>query len=317
MSAAVLQVEDLSVVYDTDDGPVRAVTDVTFTLRRGERFGLVGESGSGKSTTAWAIMRMLTPPGRIADGTIQFESRNLTALGEGELRQLRLARMALIPQGAMNSLNPVMRVQDQILDGARFHDKQARAELADRLPRLLSMVGLPAHVLRMYPHELSGGMKQRVCIAIAISLSPGLIIADEPTSALDVVVQRQIMQALASVQKRLSATILLVGHDMGLMAQFVDRVGVMYGGRLVEVGTVEGIFADPRHPYTQLLISSLPSLRRKGRLRGIPGVPPSLLSPPAGCVFHPRCPSAFPPCGQETPGLRELEPAHQVACHLY
>jgi peptide/nickel transport system ATP-binding protein len=313
----VLRVQDLSVAYATDAGPVQAVDSVSFVLNRGERFGLVGESGSGKSTTAWAIMRLIRPPGRIQQGSIQFESYELTGLQEPELRKLRLAQLALIPQGAMNSLNPVMRVRDQILDGARFHGKGAREELAGRLPELLSLVGLQPKVLDMFPHELSGGMKQRVSIAIAISLSPRLIIADEPTSALDVVVQRQIVHALASVQKRLEATILLVGHDMGLMAQFVDRIGVMYGGKLVEVGPVQSIFTEPLHPYTQLLISSLPSLRQRGRLRGIPGVPPSLFSPPPGCRFHPRCPRAFGPCASVTPDLVELRPDHWAACHLY
>jgi peptide/nickel transport system ATP-binding protein len=317
VSDPVLRVQDLSVAYATDAGSVQAVDGVSFTLSRGERFGLVGESGSGKSTTAWAIMRLIRPPGRIQHGSIQFESYELTGLEEAELRRLRLAQLALIPQGAMNSLNPVMRVRDQILDGARFHGKGAQDELAGRLPDLLSLVGLQPKVLGMYPHELSGGMKQRVSIAIAISLSPRLIIADEPTSALDVVVQRQIVHALASVQKRLQATILLVGHDMGLMAQFVDRIGVMYGGKLVEVGPVQAIFTEPKHPYTRLLISSLPSLRRRDRLRGIPGVPPSLSSPPPGCRFHPRCPRAFEPCMAVPPRLIELQPDHWAACHLY
>jgi peptide/nickel transport system ATP-binding protein len=317
VNTPVLRVEDLNVAYATDAGRVLAANGVTFDLHRGERFGLVGESGSGKSTTAWAIMRMIRPPGRIESGHIHLESTDLTALSETELRKIRLAQLALIPQGAMNSLNPVMRVRDQILDGVRFHGNGSQTELANRLPELMALVGLPPRVLDMHPHELSGGMKQRVCIAIAISMSPRVIIADEPTSALDVVVQRQIMQALASVQRRLEATILLVGHDMGLMAQFVDRVGVMYGGRLVEVGPVEAIFTEPLHPYTQLLISSLPSLRRRGRLRGIPGVPPSLHNPPPGCVFHPRCPRAFQPCAEEVPPLRLLRPDHWAACHLY
>ena len=176
---------------------------------------------------------------------------------------------------------------------------------------------LPSHLLSLYPHELSGGMRQRVCIAIAISLGPQVIIADEPTSALDVVVQRQIMQTLSAVQKRLRASILLVGHDMGLMARFVDRIGVMYGGCLVEIGPVRQIFIEPLHPYTQLLISSLPTLYAKGGLRGIPGAPPSSLMQPSGCIFHPRCPEAMARCSAEIPVLRELRPGHLVSCHLY
>ena len=318
MTDAILQVRDLRVYYHTPSGPVKAVDGVDFTLMRGERFGLVGESGSGKSTTAWAIMRMIKPPGMIEGGTIRLGEMDLARLSESAIRDVRLAEIAMVPQGAMNSLNPVMRIGDQILDGIRLHrNGKTDRRMVDRLPDLLSTVGLLPYVLRLYPHELSGGMKQRVCIAIAISLQPKVIIADEPTSALDVVVQRQIMQTLSNVQRRLGASILLVGHDMGLMAKFVDRVGVMYGGKLVEVGPVRDIFKDPKHPYTQLLISSLPSLDEKGNLRGIPGTPPSLLMPPTGCVFHPRCPSVMPRCSVEVPAPRHIGSDRSVACHLY
>jgi len=318
LSDEVLQVRDLRVYYHTPSGPVKAVDGIDFSLIKGERFGLVGESGSGKSTTAWAIMRMIKPPGVIEGGTIRLGDTQLGLLSETEIRKVRLAEIALVPQGAMNSLNPVMRIGDQILDGLRTHEngKSGRSDAA-RLPELLSTVGLEPNVLRLYPHELSGGMKQRVCIAIAISMRPKVIIADEPTSALDVVVQRQIMQTLSNVQKRLGASILLVGHDMGLMAKFVDRVGVMYGGKLVEVGQVRDIFKEPMHPYTQLLISSLSSLETKGILRGIPGAPPSLLNPPSGCVFHPRCPNVMARCSVEVPAPREARPQRFVACHLY
>jgi peptide/nickel transport system ATP-binding protein len=315
----VLQVRDLRVYYHTPAGPVKAVDGIDFSLIKGERFGLVGESGSGKSTTAWAIMRMIKPPGMIEGGSIRLGETQLGPLSEIEIRNLRLAEIALVPQGAMNSLNPVMHIGDQILDGMRSHEngKSDRGSMAARLPDLLATVGLQPDVLRLYPHELSGGMKQRVCIAIAISMRPKVIIADEPTSALDVVVQRQIMQTLSRVQKRLGASILLVGHDMGLMAKFVDRVGVMYGGKLVEVGQVRDIFMEPMHPYTQLLISSLASLDVKGVLRGIPGAPPSLLNPPGGCVFHPRCPRVMPRCSVDVPAPREARPNRSVACHLY
>src|SRR5947209_9463036 len=263
-------------------------------------------------------MRMIKPPGVIEGGTIRLGDTELGPLSDNGIRNVRLAEIAMVPQGAMNSLNPVMRIGDQILDGIRMH-KNGKSErnVADRLPELLATVGLLPYVLRMYPHELSGGMKQRVCIAIAISLQPKVIIADEPTSALDVVVQRQIMQTLSNVQKRLGASILLVGHDMGLMAKFVDRVGVMYGGKLVEVGQVSDIFKSPMHPYTQLLISSLSSLDAKGVLHGIPGAPPSLLNPPSGCVFHPRCPKVMPRCLVDVPAPQETRPQRSVACHLY
>jgi peptide/nickel transport system ATP-binding protein len=315
----VLQVRDLRVYYHTPAGPVKAVDGIDFTLIKGERFGLVGESGSGKSTTAWAIMRMIKPPGVIEGGTIRLGNTQLGPLSDTQIRNVRLAEIAMVPQGAMNSLNPVMRIGAQILDGIRTHESNGASErsMAARLPELLATVGLEPHVLRLYPHELSGGMKQRVCIAIAISIQPKVIIADEPTSALDVVVQRQIMQTLSNVQKRLGASILLVGHDMGLMAKFVDRVGVMYGGKLVEVGAVRDIFKEPMHPYTQLLISSLSSLDVKGVLRGIPGAPPSLLNPPSGCVFHPRCPNVMPRCSVEIPMSQAARPNRSVACHLY
>ena len=320
LQETVLQVEDLRVYYDTPAGPVKAVEDLSFALRKGERFGLVGESGSGKSTTALAIMRLIRKPGRIAGGRIRLEDRDLSQLSDQELKRVRLAEIAMVPQGAMNSLNPIMRVRDQILDGIRAHRTNGSGpsrEEFDRLPELLSTVGLRPNVLDLFPHELSGGMKQRVCIAIAISLRPKVIIADEPTSALDVVVQRQIMRTLGNVQQRLDASVLLVGHDMGLMAQFVDRIGVMYGGRLVEVGPVEDIFRDPLHPYTKALIASLPTLETRAVPRGLPGSPPSLLNPPSGCIFHPRCASAMPRCSVETPALRDIRPQRRVSCHLY
>jgi len=318
VSDEILRVDDLKVYYHTPSGPVKAVDGVTFSLRPNERFGLVGESGSGKSTTALAIMRLIKPPGFIESGKVRLGEIRLSELSEDEIRKVRLAEIALVPQGAMNSLNPVMRIKDQILDGVRSHQNgSADRTIVERLPELLHTVGLQPNVLRLYPHELSGGMKQRVCIAIGISLSPKVIIADEPTSALDVVVQRQIMQTLGSVQERLGASVLLVGHDMGLMAQFVDRIGVMYGGRLVEVGPVRDMFKEPLHPYTQLLISSLPSLETKGVFRGIPGTPPSLLNPPSGCVFHPRCPKAFSRCSVDVPEIREVRPGRWVSCHLF
>lgn len=318
MTDEVLRVEGLKVYYDTPRGPVKAVDGVSFALKASERFGLVGESGSGKSTTALAIMRLIKPPGYIADGKISLHNIQLSELSDEELRKVRLAEIAMVPQGAMNSLNPVMRIKDQILDGARFHQNGSSGhETAERLPELLSTVGLQPNVLNLFPHELSGGMKQRVCIAIGISLQPKVIIADEPTSALDVVVQRQIMQTLGNVQERLGASVLLVGHDMGLMAQFVDRIGVMYGGHLVEVGPVREMFKEPLHPYTQALISSLPSFATKGVFRGIPGTPASPVNPPSGCVFHPRCPKVMPQCSELIPELREIRPGRWVSCHLY
>jgi peptide/nickel transport system ATP-binding protein len=318
MPAELLRVEDLRVWYHTPRGPVKAVDGVSFALLPDERLGLVGESGSGKSTIALALMRLIRPPGKIEGGKIQLESVSLLEVPDEQMRRLRLATIALVAQGAMNSLNPVVRVREQILDAMRDHDEKLSKQAAkERVASLLEQVGLRPEVADRFPHELSGGMKQRVCIAIAICLRPKVIVADEPTSALDVVVQRQVMETLRRVQEQLGASVILVGHDMGLMAQFVHRLGVMYAGRLVEVSPVEDIFAEPLHPYTQLLIASLPSLEEKGKFQGIPGLPPSLLDRPTGCSFNPRCPHAMPRCVVEDPQLLEARPGRYVACHLY
>ena len=317
MTTDVLRVQGMVVHYHTPLGAVKAADQVSFSLRAEERLGLVGESGSGKTTMALAILRMIKPPGRIEAGEIWLDDRNLMTLSEEEMRQVRLARIAMIPQGSMNSLNPVMRIKEQIGDALRDHGVSvSRRDLEKRVRDLLQSVGLKPHVAGMYPHELSGGMKQRACIAIAISLRPKVIIADEPTSALDVVVQKQVMETLARVQKELDASVLLVGHDMGLVAQFVDRLGVMYAGKLVEVSPVRDIFTKPLHPYTQMLIASLPSLEHKGTFRGIPGLAPLLRDLPPGCAFHPRCPQALDRCRTEAPQFKEARPDSWAACHL-
>ncbi len=318
MDSKLLTVRDLRVYYHTPRGPVKAVDGVSFDLAPHERFGLVGESGSGKTTIALALMRMIRPPGRIEGGEILLEGVDTLSVSEEHMRRLRLAAIAMVAQGAMNSLNPVMRVRDQIADGMRDHGLNlSRRELDARIRELLGQVGLRPEVANLYPHELSGGMKQRVCIAIAISLRPRLIIADEPTSALDVVVQKQVMDTLRRVQEELGAAVILVGHDMGLMAQFVDRLGVMYAGTMAEVSPIREVFEEPLHPYTKLLIASLPSLEEKGTVRGIPGLPPSLLNRPPGCPFEPRCPFAMPHCKTVTPLFAEVRPNRWVACHLY
>jgi peptide/nickel transport system ATP-binding protein len=313
-----LEVRDLHVHYHTSGGSVRAVNGVSFDIRRGERFGLVGESGSGKSTIALALLRLIRPPGQIESGEMILEGTDLLSLSDEEMREERLAKIALVAQGAMNSLNPVARIKDQIRDGLVDHGAKLSPKAFDnRVHELLESVGLRREVGNMYPHELSGGMKQRVCIAIAISLRPKLIIADEPTSALDVVVQRQVMDTLLKVQEDLGASIMLIGHDMGLMAQVVDRVGIMYAGNFAEVSKVNDLFQEPLHPYSQLLIKSLPTLEVKGSFQGIPGLPPSLLRRPVGCAFRSRCPKAFDRCAVEEPLLREAQPERLVSCHLY
>ena len=316
MAEPVLSIRDLRVYFNIRAGTVRAVDGVDLDLKEGEKVGLVGESGSGKTTTALAVMRMIKPPGEIAGGTIQLDGRDLVELSEPEMRSVRGKDIAMVPQAAMNALNPVRRIRDQMLDGLRDHGvNESRERMQDRLTTLMAQVGLDTNVLNLYPHELSGGMKQRVTIAMAISHNPRLILADEPTSALDVVVQRQVMETLEDVRSEIGAAVILVGHDMGLMAQFADRIGVMYAGKLVELATVEQIFANPRHPYTRLLISSLPDTAGKKRLQGIPGLPPSLLVVPQGCPFMPRCPEAMDICGVEVPEL--VGETDIVSCHLH
>lgn len=313
----VLEVRDLRTYYHTLRGPVKAVDGVSFDLVAGQRFGLIGESGSGKSTVALSLMRLIRPPGHIESGQIVLDGADVLGLSDEEMRQVRLAKIAMVSQGAMNSLNPVIRVKQQILDGLRSHGVNvSRDEAEQRVAGLLAQVGLRREVADMYPHQLSGGMKQRVSIAIAISLRPKVIIADEPTSALDVVVQRRVMQTLRKVVDELNSAVVLIGHDMGLMAQFVDQVGVMYAGRLVELGPVSDVFARPQHPYSRLLMESLPSLDYKSEFQSIKDLPPSLLNPPPGCIFHPRCPFVMDRCQTEVPRLKNADANHRAACHL-
>jgi peptide/nickel transport system ATP-binding protein len=318
VTASVLEVRDLRVYFDTEGGTVKAVDGVSLRLAPGERLAIVGESGSGKTTLAMALLRLTRPPGRIAGGQILLEGRDLVPMGPEEIRQQRLARISLVPQGAMNALNPILRIEHQILDGLRGHGMTGTREmLRRRVLDLLGTVGLPAGTARQFPHELSGGMKQRVALAIAISGQPRVIVADEPTSALDVIVQRQVMQTLGRLQRALGAAVVLVGHDMGLVAQFADRIGVMYAGRLVELGSVRQVLTAPLHPYTRLLIQSVPILDARRNLVGIPGMQPALLDLPPGCTFEPRCPSALPCCASVAPTLGGVGAAREVACHLH
>lgn len=315
---AVLQVKNLRVVYDTPNGQVKAVDDVSFTLSSGERMGLIGESGSGKTTMATAVMRLSRPPARIVAGQILLNGQDLLAMSDAELRKLRLKEIALMPQAAMNSLNPVVRVGPQIKDAIVAHlGRLSPKELDDRVVTALTKVGLRPEVAKRFPHQLSGGMKQRAAMAIAIVLSPKVIIADEPTSALDVVVQQQVMETLGALQRELGAAALLIGHDMGLIAQFSDSIGVLYAGKLVERGNVQDVLQNPFHPYTRMLIDSLPGLEEKKDLVGIPGLTPSLTDLPSGCAFHPRCPLAHDRCRNERPILQSPSQGRQVACHLY
>jgi peptide/nickel transport system ATP-binding protein len=314
----ILEVRDLHVHYETVRGPIQAVRGLSFDLMPNETLGLAGESGSGKSTLAMALLRMIKDPGKIVQGEIRLDGRDLLSLSESEMRRVRLADIAMVAQGAMNSLNPVMRIEDQIKDAWVDHGvNYSRSEADEQISNLLRWVGLRPEVARVYPHELSGGMKQRVVIAIAISLRPRVIIADEPTSALDVVVQRQIISTLRRVQDDLQAAVILIGHDIGLMAQSVQKLGIMYAGKVAEMSPVYEMFDEPMHPYTRMLIESLPSPDAKGALKGIPGITPSLLNPPDGCAFKDRCPHAMDQCQTIIPPLEEKRPNRMVACHLY
>jgi peptide/nickel transport system ATP-binding protein len=264
MMTPVLEIENLRVEFPTARGAVTAVDGVSLALEPGERLGLIGESGSGKSTIALAVMRLIKPPGRIAEGRVALDGVDLLQLSEAEMRRYRLAKVALITQGAMNSLNPVIRIRAQMIDSLKAHGIElSKSGYQDYLAELLRSVGLDPDVANRFPHQLSGGMKQRVCIASAISLRPRVIIADEPTSALDVVVQRRVMETLRAVQNDLGCAVILIGHDMGLMAQFAQRVAVMRHGHILEENSVYEIFDRPQHAYTRLLMESLPSLDRR------------------------------------------------------
>ena len=322
MSAPILEIKDLRVYYYVEAGAIKAVDGVSFSLEPGAKLGLVGESGSGKSTMAMALMRLINPPARIVGGQVRLDGIDLVGVSEEEMRKIRLSRMSMIPQGAMNALHPLLRIENQIMDGIKDHGSTlSGGDLQERVYALLESVDLNRRVARMYPHQLSGGMKQRVAAAIAISLHPKLVIADEPTSALDVVIQRQVMEMLDRLQAEMNLSILLIGHDMGLMAQFVDRLAVMYAGKLMELGNLKDIFAEPLHPYTLMLIQSLPALENKGVFAGIPGITPSLLKPPSGCLFHTRCPYAEAVngnrCEEEVPVFEQVKPGRWISCHLH
>lgn len=329
--SALLEIDDLHVYYRTVAGDAHAVDGVKLRVNRGEILGIAGESGCGKSTLAAALLRLTRPPGYIAGGRVTFRptGRNpvdLLTIDEPALRQIRWRYLSYIPQGSMNSLNPVMRIVDQFVDAMVEHGTLRRTEARDAVPGLLREVGLAPHVARMFPHELSGGMKQRVIIAMAIALKPDLVIADEPTTALDVNVQRVIIQTLADLRDRLGMSLIVVTHDMAVHAELVDRVAVMYAGEVVEVADVRDVFRSPRHPYSQGLIRSIPRVGgERVRLTGIAGSAPSPRLWPVGCRFHPRCPRVMPICREQRPLLLPLldgsgssgasPPA--VACHLY
>lgn len=343
MNEHLLEATDVRIHYHSVAGAYKVVDGVDVTVNRNEIFGLAGESGCGKSTLVEGIMRLIRPPGQIVSGRAMFYPQEPPAKvmntprangrtgnadnGQGidlfqvegeDLRYLRWRYISYIPQGSMNSLNPVMRTGDQMIDVTVQHSELTKSEARERVMEVLRVVGLPERVVRAYPHELSGGMKQRVIIAMAITLNPQLIVADEPTTALDVNVQRAVLETIADIKQRTGATVIFVSHDMAVHAELVDRLAIMYAGEVVEVGNVYESFETPKHPYSQRLIGSIPQLGgRRTRLESITGIAPSPLAWPQGCRFHPRCPFVMEVCKRVAPPLFEITPGHQAACHLY
>ena len=314
----VLEVDDLRVYYATAQGDVKACDGVSFDLRAGEILGLVGESGSGKSTATGGVLRTITSPGRIVSGRVMLDGEDILTIDDEAMRSLRWKKLALIPQGAMNSLNPTMTISAQIADVIEAHEGRQEADaLKTRILGLFRRVGLPERIYTMYPHELSGGMKQRACIAMSIALDPTVIVADEATSALDVVVQRVVAQTMLKIKRELNVSFIMIGHDMGLMAQVVDRLAVMYSGQLLEIASVEDMFANPAHPYSEILIESVPTLTERKPMRVNEGITHDPRNPPSGCIFRLRCPFAMDVCAERRPEMTEVRPAQVVACHLW
>jgi peptide/nickel transport system ATP-binding protein len=316
---ALLTVAHLTTVFDTPGGPIAAVDDVSFEIRAGETLGLVGESGSGKSVTALSIMRLVQPPGRIASGRLAFNGRDLLALSPSAMREVRGAEIALIFQEPMTALNPVFTIGDQISETLRVHGRGNRREARARAIELLDAVRIPDAAARVadYPHQLSGGMRQRVLIAMAIACNPSLVIADEPTTALDVTIQAQILDLLREMKAAFNLSLLLITHDLGVVAETADRVAVMYAGRIVEEGPVRAIFRAPQHPYTRGLLASIPGGARGQRLRAIDGSVPMLGALPPGCAFNPRCPDRFEPCTGSPPPDYAVGAEHGAKCYLH
>jgi peptide/nickel transport system ATP-binding protein len=323
MGERLLEIRGLKTDFLTDDGTVHAVDGVDLAVERGETLGLVGESGCGKSVTALSVLKLIPmPPGRIVDGRILWRGRDIVPLGPHDMQKIRSKEIAIVFQEPMTSLNPVYTVGDQIAEVIRLHEGLGKRAALDRTAEMLRLVHIPnpERRIRDYPHQFSGGMRQRVMIAMALACNPALLIADEPTTALDVTIQAQILDLLAEMKSRLGMAVLLITHAMGVVAETAQRVAVMYAGKVVEEAPVGELFAQPRHPYTQGLIRSIPRVdraaTRKSRLESIAGVVPSLLDPMPGCHFAPRCPFARAACLEAPPPLREIAAGHKVACVL-
>jgi oligopeptide/dipeptide ABC transporter ATP-binding protein len=309
----------LTVDYATRSGDVHAVDQVDLEIRRGEILGLVGESGCGKSTLGKALMRMIRPPGRISGGELWFDGRDLMTLSEKEMQEVRGAEIGMVFQDPMTSLNPVQRVIDHLTETIRTHEpKVSDAAARARAEELVEKLGIRRERLDDYPHQLSGGMRQRVMISLALALRAKLVIADEPTTSLDVIVEAKFLDLLRELRDEFDLTILLITHNIGVVAEVADRVAVMYAGRMAEVGDVYGVFRDAKHPYTQGLLQSVPNIDlEEHELYKMEGSPPNLLNPPSGCPFHPRCPQAMEICAVEVPVFHEVVPGQSTACWLY
>lgn len=316
---SVLEVKDLTVNYETKRGPVRAAEGISFSVKKGQSLGLAGESGCGKTTVALSLMRLLPKAGRILKGQINLDGRNLLSLTDREMRQVRWRDMSIVFQGAMNALDPVYKIGDQIIEAIRTHDKEvSKEECRERAAKLLELVGIDPERVDGYPHEFSGGMRQRALIAMALACNPKLVIADEPGTALDVIVQAQVLRLMRDLKEKLDLSMILISHDLSIIAETCERVVIMYAGNIAEYGSTPSVFHEPLHPYTQGLLQAFPDIRgERKRLSSVPGTPPDLLNPPVGCRFNPRCPYVMDVCKKVQPPLIELRPDHYVACHLY
>lgn len=311
-----LDVKKLVVQYETDDSVVHAVNDVSFTIQKGETLGLVGETGAGKTTIALSVMRLLqTPPARIVSGSVMLDGEDLSEIPVDKMRRIRGKKVSMIFQDPMTALNPLDTIGEQILEVIQLHEKISKADAMKKAVDMLEMVGIPAERYGEYAHQFSGGMKQRVVIAIALACMPELLIADEPTTALDVTIQAQILELMNNLKKELGTSLILITHDLGVVAEMCDKVAVIYAGEIVETGTAVHIFDETMHPYTEGLFGSLPNLMDKAtRLKPIPGLMPDPTNLPDGCNFAPRCPYKTPRCCRENPPLTEAEPGHLVRC---
>lgn len=314
----ILEVDDLKTYFTVLRGHVKAVDGITFKVSKGQAFGLAGESGCGKTTAALSILRLLPHNGHIVNGKILLEGKDLLKLNNEAMReQIRWRKLSVIFQGAMNSLNPIMPIGDQIAEGIMLHEKVQKEEALDRAGKLLDLVGIGSQRLKRYPHELSGGLKQRTVIAMSLACNPSLIIADEPTTALDVIIAAQVLKVMKELQQKLQISMIVISHDLSMIADTCEEIAIMYAGRIVEQGNIVSVYKEPMHPYTEKLLGAFPSLLGKeGSLESIPGFPPDLLNPPSGCRFHPRCPYAMEICKKEEPRQSVAGTNHYVECHL-